>query len=178
MAESDIGRQLTQEAFYTRYFPLARATAGRILFGIGSDEDVEECANDALLEVMTHPEQYDESRAGITTYIAVVARSRALNRRRELSRHPLLPLEDDLLIETPAAGESEPDLRAALRTAVLALGEADRRLFTLKYVYEYRNVDIARELHLSEGAAHTRICRLRARIIRLLAKQGITGWEA
>ncbi len=178
MAQPDVRRQQAEEAFYARYFPLARAAAARFLADTGSEEDIEECANDALLEVMAHPDKYDENRAGLTTYIHVVARSRALNRRRELTRRATLPLEEDLLVETDAPGASDPELRAAVRRAVLSLSEADRRLFTLKYVYEYRNVEIAGALHLSESAAHTRVCRLRTRLIRLLARQGVTGWEA
>ena len=45
-------------------------------------------------------------------------------------------------------------------------------------MYEYSGAEIAGELGVAEGAAHTRVCRLRAKLIRLLRRQGITGWEA
>ena len=108
--------------------------------------------------------------------MCVLARSRALNRRRALTRRACLPLEEDILVES--GGPDDALTRDGVRAAVLALSPAERRLFTLKYVYEYSGAEIAGELGVAEGAAHTRVCRLRAKLIRLLRRQGITGWEA
>lgn len=79
------------EDLYARYFPLARATAARFLQGTGSDEDAEEVADDVMLELLAHPEKYDGGRGGLSTYVCVLARSRALNRRRALTRPGLPP---------------------------------------------------------------------------------------
>lgn len=79
------------EDLYARYFPLARATAARFLQGTGSDEDAEEVADDVMLELLAHPEKYDGGRGGLSTYVCVLARSRALNRRRTLTRRPASP---------------------------------------------------------------------------------------
>ena len=88
------------EDLYARYFPLARATAARFLQGTGSDEDAEEVADDVMLELLAHPEKYDGGRGGLSTYVCVLARSRALNRRRTLTRRACLPLEEDILVES------------------------------------------------------------------------------
>ena len=156
-----------EEDLYARYFPLARATAARFLQGMGSGEDVEEVADDVMLELMEHPENY----------VCVLARSRALNRRRALTRRACLPLEEDILVES-GGGPDDALTREGVRAAVLALNPSERQLFTLKYVYEYTGAEIAGRLGIAEGAVHTRVCRLRAKLIRLLHRQGITGWEA
>lgn len=166
-----------EEDLYARYFPLARATAARFLQGMGSGEDVEEVADDVMLELMEHPENYDGSRGGVSTYVCVLARSRALNRRRALTRRACLPLEEDILVES-GGGPDDALTREGVRAAVLALNPSERQLFTLKYVYEYTGAEIAGRLGIAEGAVHTRVCRLRAKLIRLLHRQGITGWEA
>ena len=111
------------EDLYARYFPLARATAARFLQGTGSDEDAEEVADDVMLELLAHPEKYDGGRGGLSTYVCVLARSRALNRRRALTRRACLPLEEDILVES--GGPDDALTRDGVRAAVLALSPAE-----------------------------------------------------
>lgn len=154
------------------YAKLMTSIVRAILGTSGSAEDVEECVQDVFAEYLRPPQKLDELRGNEKTYLCVLARSRARSLRARLAAHAAVPLEEELLLAAPdEMGRSEA--RAALRSALMGLGSEERQLFTLRFVYEWDTKSIARRLGVTQSAVTTRTARLRERLKKLLALQGI-----
>lgn len=69
----------------TRYARLMWSVAGSVLRGVGSDQDVEECVADVFVYLWQHPDKFDPRRGSLRSWLAVVARSQAVDRCRALA---------------------------------------------------------------------------------------------
>ena len=111
---------------------------------------------------------------GLKSWLAVVARNRAIDRLRAAPPTPL-PLDEVREADGPTpAEELERRLFAdALRRAVETLPPPDSQL-VLRYYYEEEKLkDIARDLDLSVPAAKSRLLRARRRLKEVLVKGGL-----
>ena len=106
----------------------------------------------------------------------MLVRSRAKDRRRRLSarREDALEEHEGVLWAEDHAERSA--LRDSLRRALEALGQEERRLFTLRFLYQWPSAEIGRTLGLSPNGVDARVTRLRKKLKRLLAQQGL-GWD-
>ena len=69
---------------YDTYHVLVRTVVSRILDRAGTPEDVEECTQDVLWEFLQGPDKWEPARGSEKTYLCMLARSRAKNRRKQL----------------------------------------------------------------------------------------------
>lgn len=161
-------RDLSDEELDARCRPVALATALALLRGLPR-EDAEECANDVMLRLLSHREDYDPSRASLETYVRVMARSEALSRRRR-APETTLPLDETLFI----TGGPEEYIGDILEAVLRQLQERERALFTLRFLYGMDGRETAQRLGMSRGAVDVATLRLRQKLKKLLARQGIT----
>ena len=73
------------QRIYDTYHTLVRTVVSRILDRAGTPEDAEECTQDVLWEFLQGPDKWDPSRGSEKTYLCMLARSRAKNRRNRAS---------------------------------------------------------------------------------------------
>lgn len=148
---------------------------GRMGFG---QADAEELAQETFLTVWRQRERFDPSRAGLSTWVYMVARSRALN---ELARHKRRPRvvepsfatgEDpiDGIAADPAHTDPERlatrnQQMARLRDALLSLSTDDRLAIALYYVEAMSIAQAAEVLECTPGAYRTRLSRARQRLM-------------
>lgn len=88
-------RQEALAELYDRYAPLLLAVARRIL---GSPADAEEVLQESFLQAWNQAERYDSGRSSVSTWLVLIARSRALDRLRQRQSRE----------RTAAAAEAEP----------------------------------------------------------------------
>ncbi len=112
IAERDAGALAD---LHDRHAPLLLALVRRVL---GSEDDAEEIVQETFLQVWRQAPRYDPERASVSTWLVLIARSRAIDRAR--SRGVRARTEDSLALEPTA-----PDRSAAQVTAVL---DHERRL--------------------------------------------------
>lgn len=143
-----------------------------------SAQDVEEVVSDTFLALWSRRDGLDPEQ-GLKSWLAAVARHRAIDRMRAAPPAPL-PLED-----AGMAGGSTPEeelerrmFADALRRAVEALPPPDEQLVRRFYYEEERLVDIARDLGLSVPAAKSRLCRARRKLKEILIKGGLADGTA
>ena len=168
----------SQGRLYQTYAPVARQVCSRILYPIGTPEDVEELVQDVMYQLLVHPEKYDQERAGLNTYVAVMARSRALSRRKQLSDSRTVPLGGilELGYEDNHALE-RAEMRDLVRSVLLHLKQKEQRLFAMRFLYHMPIEESAGPLGISRRAADIRICRLRRKLEKIFAAQGLAVRE-
>lgn len=167
------GSQKAMGEIMGRYAKLLWPAAGAVLEGIGSAQDVEECVADAFVYLWEHPERYDPRRGKLKTWLSVIARSRAADRRRELTRRSAVPLEDEILGDNPdLAGELlREETRQALLEAVNALGEPAREILLRRYSYDQKPREIARALGLSVIQVNNRLYQAKQKLRKALSDE-------
>ena len=144
-----------------KYIRLLWTVAEQALGSAGSEEDLEECVADVFVCLWLNPEKFDPLRGSLKSYLAMVARSRALNRRRQLTRQDALPLEELSPSQEPTAEAPEQTgpLDEALHHAMNALGEPDREVLVRRYYYDQKPKEIAAVLRLPVKQIQNRLYR-------------------
>ena len=165
------------QRIYDTYHALVRTVVSRILDQAGTPEDTEECTQDVLWEFLQGPDKWDPSRGSEKTYLCMLARSRAKNRRKKLLAGAAEPLENHALIFTVPDGTERTAVRDGLRRVLEGLSREERRLFTLRFVYGLSSAELGGVLGLSPNGVDARVSRLRKKLKRLLARQGLGLWE-
>lgn len=163
-----------QGRLYQTFAPVARQVCSRILYPVGTPEDVEELVQDVMYQLLVHPEKYARERAGLSTYVAVMARSRALSRRKQLSDSRTVPMEGilELGYEDNHALE-QAEMRDLVRSLLRHLKQKEQRLFAMRFLYHMPIEEIAANLGISRRAADIRICRLRKKLEKVFAGQNL-----
>lgn len=132
--------------------------------------DIEECVADVFIYLWQNPEKYDSQRGSLKSWLCVIAKSRALNKLKELSRHCTAPLDDSVLTEyVDVEGLILDNIdKELLIAAVKCLQEPDREVFIRKYCREEKISDIAKDLGLSVKSVENRLYRTRIRLKEIL----------
>lgn len=167
------GDRLALDQAMKVYTPYLSAVVWRTMGPGAVPEDVEEVVSDVFLSLW-HNRDRLEPEHGVKSWLAAVARNRAIDRLRTAPPPPLP------LIEAEARGGPRPDeelerrlFADALRREVEALEPPDHEL-VLRFYYEGEKLkDIAKDLGLSVPAAKTRLHRARQKLKDRLIKGGL-----
>lgn len=164
------------QALFDAYFHYVFAIAHRILTGIGTQEDMEECVADTMADVMQH---FGDIRDGsLKAYIGTVARHHALNTARALGRHPTVSLDEEERPEPtdpdrPDAIAEDAAQRRILIEQIQALGEPDSAILLQKYWLGRDSREIAASLGLTPANVRKRCERAVKRLRKALADADI-----
>ena len=169
-----LDRDSAAQRIWEMYGKLLHTVAASLL--PGHPEDVEECVQDGVWAYVDAPEKWDPAKGSEKTYLCVLVRSRALDRRRRLAARREEPLEDHAGTLRAEDHTEEAALRDGLRRALAELSPAERRLFTLRFLYQWPSAEIGQALGLSANSVDARVVRLRRKLKKLLARQGL-GWH-
>lgn len=107
------------EAFYSAYAPFVLSVAERI---VGERMEAEDVCHDVFLEALRRGREYDPLRGSVKAWLAVMARSRSLDRLRKRRRQ--LPEEEPgrRLVQAAASGEEDVLLKLQAEAVKEALG--------------------------------------------------------
>lgn len=150
-----------------------------ILGGLGTAEDAEEIASDALVSAWERAAQYEPTRTPLKTWLLMLTKYAALDRRRLLQRRRFTSQGDEKVIPLEAAPEQVDaltpeesllrfDRQAQLRRALHRLPEAERDLLLRRYYMDEPVTELMAALGLSRGALDNRLWRARQAMKALL----------
>lgn len=154
-----------------QYSRLLWPIAAAVLDGTGDARDVEECVADTFIYLWQNPEKFDPSRGSLKTWLCIVARSRAVDRYRQLSRRRTVPLEDVVLWERIGLQEKliGDETRRELTDAVNALEEPAREILIRRYYHSQKPRQIALALGMTVKQVDNSLYRTKVQLRQTLA---------
>jgi len=151
----------------TQYAKLLWRVAQAVLLPAGSAQDAEECVADAFLYFWEHPDRFDPARGSLKTWLCIITRSRALDRRRQLMRQYSLR-DDTAMIQKIVRTTFDHDMHHQLTSAICSLEPLDREIILRRYLYEQKPRVIALALGLSVKQVDNRLYRTKKRLRAIL----------
>lgn len=155
-----------------KYAKLLWSVAGTSLSGIGSTQDIEECVADTFIYLWENVHKFDPQRGSLKSWLSVIARSKAADRCRELTKRSTLPLEDHLLINRFGITDLiiQEEKRQQLITAVNALEEPDREILVRRYFFEQKPKQIAFALNMSVKQVDNRLYHTKRKLRKAISE--------
>lgn len=172
IARCAIRDQAALKTLFERVGPYLNAVVYRIL---KSDELAKDVLQEAFLQIWTNAASYRPHLASPLTWLASIARYRALDRleveqrlrQRFVSADHDYPLHEHLSPQTPEQDMSSSQLKFHLNKCLQVLSENIKRSVELAYLYGYSREEIAQQFStntntvkswLHRGAERLKLC--------------------
>ena len=149
--------------FYNRMMRVARQI-------LPTQAQAEDAVHDAFLKIIQH---FDDLKAVPEErriyWVVTVTKNAALDLLRKEGRD--LPMDEEAQRQLPAAPAEEGGFRTLVEI-IRRMPEIYRRVLELRFLTEWSHAEIARELHITEGAVKTRVARGRQLLVEAMRKEG------
>jgi RNA polymerase sigma-70 factor (ECF subfamily) len=144
---------------YDRHAGRALGVAHRVL---GDRGEAEEVVQDVFLQLWNAPARYDARRGKFTTWLVVMARSRALDRVRQRATRARAQAQDPRPGASAPSAESQVlavEARRSVQAALASLPESQRQAIELSFYRGLSHSEIARETGEPLGTVKSRMSR-------------------
>lgn len=143
-------------------------------------DDAEDAVQEIFIEVWKNAERFDGSKASETTFVAMIARRRLIDRIRKVGRQPYMDSVDDMLYEPK--GKDGEDIYVSLEAKQAAQAMKDlrpeqRKVLQLSIVEGYSHSEISKALELPLGTVKTHARRGIILVREAMAKKENFGKE-
>ena len=156
------------------YSKLLWVIVGGILSHAGTIEDIEECISDTFVSLWQKPKAFDPGKGSLKTFLAVIARRRALDKLRHLTKNKTIGLDDAI----PATGDdlfeqtAKRDQSKELFEAVCRLGEPDKEILIRRFFFDEKPSAIAEKTKIPVKEVKNRLYQSKQRLRKTLG-----DWE-
>lgn len=165
-----INRDEQMLAFVVRkYSNLVWKIVAPILMNAASVQDVEECVADVFIHLWQCPEKYDSDKGRLSAWLSMVAKSKAIDRYRQITRKRELPMEE-IVDESPVYAETEStDVEnERLLSCINKLDEREKELIIRRYYYEQKPAEIAVVLDLPKKQVENKLYYVRQKLKKMM----------
>ena len=176
---AEILRSGDREAFsriMEAYNKLLWVIVGGVLNGVGTSEDIEECISDVYVSLWRNPKSYNPSKGTLKTFIAVVAKRKALDRYRQLTRVKIVELDDAIHSSDDDLLEyiSQRELYTELYEAIRSLKEPDKEILIRRYFFDEQPSGIADKTSLPVKEVKNRLYQSKLKLREILQAKEAT----
>lgn len=164
-----------------KYSKLLWKIAASILINAASVQDVEECVADVFIYLWQYPEKYDPDKAKLSSWLSVVARSKAVDSYRRIARKREISIEEIVVenlgyAENSAADEEMHSMEGEnskdkLRSCIDELDEKEKELIMRRYYYEQKPAEIAVALDMPKKQVENRLYYVRQKLRKMMEKR-------
>ncbi len=165
-----------------KYSKLLWRIAASVLINAASVQDVEECVADVFIYLWQYPEKYDPDKAKLSSWLSVIARSRAVDSYRRITRKREISMEK-IMVESleyaeiaTADEEMEHSMECLssmekLRSCIDGLDEKEKELVIRRYYYEQKPAEIAVALDMPKKQVENKLYYVRQKLRKMMEKQ-------
>ena len=121
-------------------------------------DEAEDAVQEVFIEIWKNAERFDETKSSETTFVAMLARRRIIDRLRKSSRQPQTNPIDDMLSEPSNTGEQDIKNSAEAGEALEMLRELrpeQKQVLMLSIVHGFSHQEIADVLDIPLGTVKT-----------------------
>lgn len=153
-----------------KYSKLLWTIAGTILVNATSEQDIEECVADVFIYLWQNPDKYDAGKGKLSSWLSVIARTKAIDRYRKDCRKKEVAMEKDM----PAQGFDmlaelvKKDDRRLLFSCLERLEETEREIIERRYFYGQKPKEIAVAINLSVKQVENRLYHAKQKLCKLM----------
>lgn len=146
--------------------------AAPILINAASVQDVEECVADVFIHLWQCPEKYDSDKGRLSAWLSMVARSKAIDRYRQIVRKRELPIEE-IVAESPVYAEiaTADAENERLLSCIGELDENEKELIIRRYYYEQKPAEIAVVLDIPKKQVENKLYYVRQKLKKMMENQ-------
>lgn len=143
-----------------------------ILLNVSSVQEVEECVADVFIFLWQYPEKYNPDRAKLSSWLSMIARSKAVDRYRSLIKNKEISMEE-IIVESLGYAEvktSDED-KEELLFYIAELDEKEKELIVRRYYYEQKPAEIALALDIPKKQIENRLYYAKQKLKRCWANK-------
>lgn len=146
---------------------------------ISSTHDIEECVSETFLALWREPGKFEQERGSLKTYLAMQARSRALDYLRRQQRHQtdIIPIEtleqastDD---DTPEDAVIAAERAGALLGAIERLTEPAKTILIWRYFFDLKPQTISERLNMPKKEVENKLYQGKKKLKTLLTNEDL-----
>ena len=154
-----------------RFSKLLWSIVSAVLKNVGTEQDVEECVADVFIDLWVNPDKYDAERGTLKSWLCMVARCKAIDRYRALSRHSTVPLEGAMMVGRMGMQDAllQEETKRELAEAVNALADIEKDILIRRYYYEQKPKEIAKALDLPVKQVENHLYRSKQKLRKAIS---------
>lgn len=160
------GKHEALEFVIDEYIGIVKAIIYNSLKFYGDAHSIEECISDTFLGAFENARQFKGDRDDFRRWICTIAKFKAIDQQRKLSKSPtLIELKDTQ--STVLSAEEEFFIQQSTKDLLQMMNQLesmDREIFIMKYFLNMKNSEIANQLGLSKASVDNRIYRGKKRL--------------
>jgi len=166
-----------QEAFVYMirvYNKLLWAIVGSILGSVGTAQDIEECISDVYIQIWKNPMAFNRQKGSFKTFLAVIARSRALNAYKKLAKSKTVELDEEITTHGNDLTDyiAEQEAYAEIYAAIATLKEPNKEILVRRYFLEQKPAQIAEHISIPVKEVENRLYQSKTKLRKILGKIG------
>lgn len=153
-----------------KYSKLLWKIASAVLVNVASVQDVEECVADTFIHLWQYPEKYEAGRGKLSTYLSLVARTKAIDCYRQAVRWQMVSMEEESVAygAEPLMELTRQEDKRKVWNCINELGENDREVIVRRYYYEQKPKQIAIALNLSKKQVENRLYHAKQKLREMM----------
>ncbi len=136
------------EKIIDKYSRLLWSISTKILYGIGNEQDAEECVADVFIDLWKDPDSFDSNRGNLKNWLCMKAKSKSIDRFRRLTAHmteELSPEQISGILDPSDELIRREDLQE-LRENILCLEDEAKEVIVRRFFLDQRSSQISKAM--------------------------------